>query len=213
MTKYNLVLLVFILFGYTSSAQSGFRSKVEVELKLIQKQDKQSGQIMALSLTIINRSGSDIFIPGFSAEMISGLTVYKKELSGYKKTSLYPTVAGCAVPPRPNKIVGMLLKQDKLRFTLQDSIFQAYLKTETSDNRLRLNNAIDQPFFLKANQRVENYTVVGLEELLKTNAEYKICFEPRVHENAKEFPDNIFNYQKYIPIEVEANTIYYQVIK
>jgi hypothetical protein len=89
-------------------------------------------------------------------------------------------------------------------------MFQAYLGTLAPFNMQNVYNAAERPFFLKAHQAVDDYSVISLEELLKTNAEYKICFEPQKPQNSDYLPELIFGYHRYPQNHIESNTIYFQ---
>ncbi len=93
---------------------------------------------------------------------------------------------------------------------MQDSLLQmAAQKEQLSLYTFQLEG--NKPFFLKANEEIDDLVVYDLDFLLKNAGEYKVSFEPREIKSIYR-PEKILSYQRYDQDSIKSNTIYFTII-
>jgi hypothetical protein len=214
--KRTLVLLSFssCLFSTVTHAFQQ-DSTVEIRLKLLQQTDGVKIKNIALSISIINHTDKDIYIPGFDAGPYrSGIHVYEKKDGQYSEIDLLGQRnwhgGDARFIPLEKEISRNYEKSHASERKNQDSILNLFC----ANQQLPIGNWIKsghRPMFLKANRELTDFIVYDLNFLFKQKAEYKICFEPRQVELTYS-PDEILGYRRFNQDHIESNTLIYETL-
>lgn len=222
-----LLIIIFILLKTPVEAfhSSPTDSILEIQLKLIQRTDGNSVKNTALSISLINHSNEDIYLPEFFIKTITNVYLYKKRNNQFVKIDLFGEgndskweVSSDSIITvkesfsyQGNEITKILHKNAEKNYKYQDSIIQLLISLDSS-RQYNWKDPFNKPLFIKANQTLDNLQVFNIEHILKKQADYRISFEFDQVETTN-FPDEVLKYKKYIPKFIRSNTLYYSVIE
>lgn len=213
--KKVFITFTFSLLLLNCGAQSP-DSTIEIRLKLMQQTDGNLVKGLALSVSIINHSDQNIYIPNFPllAEY-SGIHFYQNEKDVWReidimkheyyqsdtkpKTRIYNGIKIHIDDDTPvffsDKDISKYFKQTvNQQYDFQSNIHKAYFE--------KANQHIDycfgsEPLFLKARQELNNFMVTDIDYLLSKEFDYKISFNSEARDTLSHFRDSIMNYKPY----------------
>ena len=221
--KMKNIILFFLAIGFVTfvSAQKN-DSSIEVHLQIIKQVVNPNGETLkgfALSVSLINHSDSDFYIPNFSSISVH---YYKNKSSIWRKIDVdgneYDTVPSSKGGRHPstsgyshNKISNYYMSYEDSIYKIERSIFDNYLgiKLRFPGNHL----------FLRAKQEIDNYWVLPIDFLFTKKGEYRITFnneeEDRAMFDVKKsvlflpILNQILDYHIYMPDKLVSNVIYF----
>jgi hypothetical protein len=208
-----LFSIVTIAFSDRMSAQPA-DSGVEIRLKLIQGVGDWSIKNLALSVSVINHTDSDIYIPGFRFMIYAaGINLYREEQGKFVKIDILgikQNVHPLMVPDSDNAITSFYGKKIPVERYPQDSLILAFCqKNHLSAAEWKLPG--NQPLFLKAGQHLDDFTVLNIDHTWKNAGEYKIAFEAK-NVNPAYSPAEILGYRCFPTGLIKGNVLYYSDI-
>jgi hypothetical protein len=204
-----LVVLLFVLNGVFAQNR---RNTLEVRINYMEEifakyQHRDRAPDKCLSLSFINNSDQDIFVPYIYPRLLNDnkkfISKYKKESGQYK--SIDTPKSGHV------NIVGVDFGGINWRHKLAKDKFNLYI-IEHASNKAEFDKLLDPfesaPLFLKAHEEKE--FALNLTMDFETDpGTYKIAFEPKLKMPAKDdYPTFIMTYKKFFPTEIKANVVY-----
>lgn len=221
-----LFIAFFILINNSIKAFPFFTtdSILEIQLKLIQKSEGTTIKHTGLSISIVNHSNEDIYIPGFYIKTVTCVSIYEKKDSQFIKIDLFgkgnnskwefsadnSVTISESFSYTGNEITEILNKKIGKIYESQDSIVQLLISSDSTHK----NDWVDpfiKPIFIKAHQRLEDFHVFNIDHLFKEKMEYRISFELSDYDD-DDFPTKALEYKKYNPKFLKSNTIYYSML-
>lgn len=189
-------------------------SGVEIRLALIQGIGNGSIKNMALGISVINHTGSDIYIPGLKMmPFFASIDMYREENGKFVQTDIFGidhTIHESIVPDTSSPLEDFYYKKIPLENHRQDSLILVYCH----NNHLSPSEWTkpgNQPLFLKAGQHLDNFEVINIDHTWKHAGRYKIVFEPKSVDPAYS-PVEILRYRCFPKALVKANVLYFTTI-
>lgn len=183
---------------------------VEIRLKLIEENNDKGVKELSLSVSIINHSGLDIYIPNFKLYAIgAGIHFYQKEGGLWREIDIntqnyYKPI----VPHRqivgkdtimsyhgngPVYSVNNSITKKYMKYTYQlsrnqDSIIQSFYNSAPDHHQIdKIYTEDKKPLFLKAKETLNNYYVRNVDYLLTKKMAYKIAFNSELRDSLRYF--------------------------
>lgn len=205
-------LLIILLFVLSDVLAQNRRRALEVRINYMEEivaKDKHANHVAdkCISLSFINNSDQDIFVPYFHGLLINAnrkfISTYKKESGQYM--SIDTPILGHV------DIVGVDFGGINWRHKLAKDKFNLYV-LEHSSNKAELGKLLDPfesaPLFLKAHEEKEFALPITMP-FENDPGTYKITFEPKLKMPIKDdYPNFIMTYKKFFPTEIKANVLY-----
>jgi hypothetical protein len=216
--KRTYIITAFLIFCLLLRASEvPNESGVEIRFRLLQQTDGSSIKNLAVSISIINHSNQDIYIPGFDAGPYrSGIHLYVKHVNGFEQMDLLgqPDWHGgdARFITQKKEISRYFDKKHLSEKVIQDSLLKVFCtgRQFSLEDWMKTGN---KPLFLKGGQELGDYVVYDLNFILKQPGEFKIAFDHQMPVNYQYSPDLILTYKKVLPTVIESNTIYYDVLE
>jgi hypothetical protein len=212
--RFILLLAILVTTGVIRLPAQSADSGVEMRLSLIQGVGGRSIKSLALGVSIINHTNSDIYIPGLkSMPYAAGINLYQEENGKFVKIDILGVRADihpAIFPDSGNAITDIYWKKIPVELQRQDSIILAFCR----DNHLpaeKWKRPGNQPLFLKAGQHLDNFQVFNMDHTWKNTGQYKIVFAPGSVDPAYS-PAEISGYRRFPSSLVTSNSIYYNNI-
>jgi hypothetical protein len=208
------IVIAFISIFSSVISTPHLDSLVEIRIKLIEEVNVASGKNIALSVSIINHSNNDVYLPGLkNVGYYSGLHLYIKEMGKFNEIDLL----GQKIESNSsmfmytgNAITSYLWDMASFERHSQDSLIKIFCQSQgLSLEKLHVSGG--QPLFLKSNQELDDFETYNIEHISKKIGDYKICFAP-VKVDSAYSPEDILGYKRYDQNMIESNVIYYSTI-
>ena len=208
-------------------------STVEVRLQLIHQISNSNSKVMngtAISVSIINHLNKDVYIPGFSwigvhfydnsagfwQEINLGCNKYYIDSIPYSKGGRRP----CQEIATRNDIAKYYINYVySLRMKQRDILYNCLGK---DIYKILQANIYGDHLFLKANEVIDNYHVISIENLFMKQTQYRISFNTGTddklifNKNKADLfppcPEKLLKYQIYTPNKLISNTLYFSNI-
>jgi hypothetical protein len=215
MNKRLMILLsiVTMAFSIRLPAQPA-NSGVELRLNLIQGVGGSSIKSLVLSVSVINHSDSDVYIPGLRYMIYSGgVDLYREENGKFiaiDMLGIQRNVHPVMVPDTDNVVTSFYSKDLSPMYRQQDSLVVAFCRNNhlsTRDWRIPGN----QPLFLKAGQQLDNFVIINIDHTWKKTGQYKIEYDANGVDSAYS-PSEILGYRRFPTGRIKSNTLYFSNI-
>jgi hypothetical protein len=203
--------------GFAQQADSG----VELRLKLIQSTEGSHIRNLVLSLSVINHTSGDVYVPMLRLlGYLHDIHLYRRQTNGFTEIDLLgqqPPGGGDAIFSYSGTSVthyywknsmSMLRQQDSLIRLLYDSLHNPVVMPKPHMKMSEINIPQDQPLFLKAGQHLDNFQTLNIEHILRQSGEYKIDWR-QGKESLTVWPATFLEYKLYRPARIIANPIYF----
>jgi hypothetical protein len=208
-----VVVVVTMAFPMRLPAQSASPG-VELRLNLIQGVGGSSIKSLVLSISVINHSDSDLYIPGLRYMIYKGgVDLYREENGQFvaidilgMRQNVHPVLP----PDTGNVITDFYSKDLTPMYHQQDSLLAAFCR----NNRLSIQDwriPGNQPLFLKAGQQLDNFVIINIDHTWKKTGQYKIEFDANSADPAYS-PPEIIGYHRFSTARIKSNTLYFSNI-
>ncbi|MDF3077629.1 MAG: hypothetical protein K0S09_1518 [Sphingobacteriaceae bacterium] len=204
--KKTLTIILFLStsIGFVTAQESS--GAIEVRLNLLHQENTGNIGELALTTSVINHTGKDIYLPKFQLfAAITGIHVYEKQDTIWREVDVmreryYQPVKGGVTTRQGNTIIhfdtdapaynapNTLAKSfnqgvGKVRHQ-QDSIMKAYYNSAPDHHQLSPYVLIDEkPVFLKVGEELHNFSALDLNYLLTKKKEYMITFNSEARDS------------------------------
>jgi hypothetical protein len=217
--KQIIGLIIFLHIFSSFKMKNPIDPFVEIRLKLIRQINSDSTENIAVSISVINHTDNDIYIPCFDAGPYeSGIHLYEKRNEEFKNAKFdllgqqisETNISSDAIYFFHRKGISAQFHSNSLfERKVQDSILKVFGHKEkiSISNWQRIGK---RPLFLKAHQELDDFVVYDLW-FIKQPSEYKICFEP-IEIDPTYSPETILGYKRYDQGLIKSNAIYYKII-
>ena len=203
---------------------------VEVRLQIIKQIVNSNSKIMngtALSVSIINHSNKDVYIPGFSwirVHFYDNSAGFWREISLGCKYDYIDTIPYNKGGKRPCQEIAPRNDIAKYYFTYVNSLCykQRDILRECLGKDIYKSSNVNiygDHLFLKAREEIDNYDVISIDNLFTKQTQYRISYNTEISDklifdktHADFFPpcpDKLLNYQIYMPDKLVSNTVYF----
>jgi len=216
------ILLLISVMSLSVTGQE-IDTTIVAKVMLIQKNlGANKRPIAAISVTFINTSDKDVYIPAIlsrSREPIGGrVKIYRKSGSKYIPNGFIGKSLPDTIHRRPgvfentisgsrNEIIDKYLAISTDKEKKQQEIVNEYLKS--SNDISRIPNSYLKPLFLKAHEEYEIYLIKDVDNLVNIPDEYKIEYEFNYTlSDLDHYPTKILSYQRIFPHKISSNTLY-----
>jgi hypothetical protein len=208
----KLLIALFLCILSSHALGQGQQPKIEVRLKMIEQENNKGSKDLALGVSIINHSNSDIYIPHFELfASFGGIHFYQKEGGVWREIDIfthdYKQLLKCIVTEKDgvrivadpfsfysdhNQLTNSYKRSVAQKNAHQDSLFNLYVSQNFAPKDINIVTWYDEkPLFLKAKQQLENYAVFGLDYLLTKKMEYKISFNSEPTDSLRYYRESI----------------------
>jgi hypothetical protein len=202
-------------------------SAIEIRLKIIQGTEGNRIKDLALSVSIINHSSDNVYIPYLRlVGYLHDIHLFRRQGSSFEEIDLLGqattppeegtpmfTLTGHAVTRYYRRSTSEEARgQDSIIRVFYDSLHNPIVYPRPHLKVSEVNMPKDQPLFLKARQELDNFKVMDIEHILAQPGEYKICWTPRKNETGT-WPSDFAGYRLYPLPMVTANTIYFDSLQ
>jgi hypothetical protein len=187
---------------------------IEVKLSLLEEIDSTRHDI-SISLNISNHSNQAVYVPSLGAQALDGIVVFKEGRgdTGYINIPFYSdSIIIHSMHNFPalksNEIDKTYRESSKAIFWSQEQIFTDYID-ENPDQRVRLPEIAERPVYLKANETINNFIVLGCNHFLGLPGDYKIYFRFNKKIISSIWPKYIGIFKLLVPESFVSNSVYF----
>ena len=187
---------------------------VELRLGLIQGVGGSEIKSLVLSISVINHSDSDLYIPGLRYMIYKGgVDLYREENGQFVAVDilgLRRNVHPLLPPDTGNVVMDFYSKNLSPMYRQQDSLLAAFcLHNNLSLQQWRIPG--NQPLFLKAGKQLDNFVIINLDHTWKKTGNYKVEFDAGTADPAYS-PPYIIGYRRLDAARIKSNTLFFSNI-
>ncbi|MCY1504095.1 hypothetical protein D9M68_382510 [compost metagenome] len=225
--KIGRLLIFALLFSVFCKANlfAQTDTSIVVRLMLVQKFDKQNNKLIAaVSVTFVNTTDHDIYIPGiFNKSRLyptgGKVKTFVKAGDRYKPDGYYgkaypePPYNGGGIPGSfiintKNAITEKYANVEKIKLAQQDSILAVFAKASP----VAVKRDGLEPLFLKAHEAYEMNLIKDMNYLITLPGEYKLFYEQAFSlPNVEHYPEKVLSYERFMPKGLISNILYLKV--
>lgn len=234
MRKNALIIIALILISYSGTSQVLLDSAkgVEMRIHLIQKYEDGKFKCNAVGLSVINKTGKDIYIPNLIVYTMAGLSLYENINGEYKqnkyiftcrseKESIPPIyIRSVTCPDTPIKLEWAKYTQkyfDEKISSLRQDCLSKNGDVENCD-KIKSFEAIG---FLKRDEVIQDFLIQNIDGLENRTGEYRFSFDYKYAneyikkdsdtDHPSEFYDKLMGYKLVSPEQITSNVVYFSV--
>ena len=228
--KQYLPLTALFISMLSTCFSQNLDSSVEVKLQLLRQVVKPNGDTvhgLAVSVSIINHSNKNVYIPGFSSIQVhyydNSDSVWREINLGCKDyhNSISFSDGGrspCEIWPSDNDISTYYKGDVHIIHKLQRDILASCLGKNIYVRTIPPTHIYGDHLFLNAKQIIDNYWVIPIENLFFKRTQYQITFNTEkidrymLEKHMEHFPpqpNQLERYQIYMPDKIVSNVIYF----
>ncbi len=222
----TIAIGIFSLITFWCRGQQvvSYDSTVEIQLRLIE--ERKTGQ-MALAIALINHSDKDIYIPNISG---NNFHLYAQTDSGWREMNIFTHRLYANADPQINMHehfpdIGKLENEVTKRF--RDSSYRSYLRQDSiyqqfyggeGDTKKPHEKHFRSVIFLKGKETIPFYQLYPLDFKGAEFNSFSISYGTDTQDSTRtqnaattalKLPGTIFNFSRYIPGRIRANSIYF----
>lgn len=214
--KFAFLTFTFSLLLLYSNAQSP-DSTIEIRLKLMQQTSGNLVKGLALSVSIINHSDQNIYIPNFDLfASYSGIHFYQNEKDLWREIVImehnyYQPHTNTGTKTYNGRTI---IIEDEVPVFFDENDISKYFKQTVREQNNFQRNIIkaycekanqhinewigdSEPLFLKAKEELNNFMVYDIDYLLSKEFNYKISFNSEPRDTFFQYRDSVMNYKPY----------------
>jgi hypothetical protein len=218
-----MAIFTLPLISFSQLFAQSADTTVEIRLKLIQEMQGSSVKSLALSISIINHSDRNIYVPDLRfIGYLHGIHLFQKQAEGFEEMDLLGQRGSLwgkngklngdqLFIIRRNNLSEFYWNKNRYEFQTQDSLIKLFYKDRDSII-YKYNRPGNQPIFLKAREELNDFGVYSMDHILDSNIEYKIIFEPRKID-VQAWPYEFLGYNKWPSSSIFSNILYYSLFR